>query len=410
MSPVRPSAGQRAGPADELVGHQVVADERHPAVDQAAAAGTRRAPRPGAPAPRRPARRTGRPRRPSPTSRPCPACRPRPCRPRPASGWATVPASMVVVTPLVTASTQARVAESSSSSPVWAACTGTAQAKIASPGGQVVGDRRADQAVAGEVLVGVDEARRDDRARAAEGGHAGVAAGRLGPVDHAEDRPVRHEDGGVDEDRPRRVHREHVVAGHDEVRGLGGRQVGRGCGAAPCGSNGQTVRPSAGTANLRACPGPSCSATTRPCSGTGTPSPAAPTWPASRSAVTLLGRDYVVWRDGDAAVVAAPDRCPHREAPLSLGRLVDGDLECAYHGWRFGRGGRCVLVPSAADGVPVPPKAHLGDRPCRRALRPRLALPRRAGGRHPGDRATTPTRATAGSTSTSSAGRPRPPG
>ncbi len=76
--------------------------------------------------------------------------------------------------------------------------------------------------------------------------------------------------------------------------------------------------------------------------------------------VTLLGRDYVVWRDGDAGIVAAPDRCPHREAPLSLGRLLDGDLECAYHGWRFGRGGRCVLVPSAADGVPVPPKAHLG--------------------------------------------------
>ena len=43
--------------------------------------------------------------------------------------------------------------------------------------------------------------------------------------------------------------------------------------------------------------------------------------------VTLLGRDYVVWRDGDAAVVAAPDRCPHREAPLSLGRLLEGDLE-----------------------------------------------------------------------------------
>jgi len=75
--------------------------------------------------------------------------------------------------------------------------------------------------------------------------------------------------------------------------------------------------------------------------------------------VRLLGRDYVVWRDGDGAVVAAPDRCPHREAPLSLGTLVDGDLECAYHGWRFGGGGRCVLVPSAADGVPVPPKAHL---------------------------------------------------
>jgi phenylpropionate dioxygenase-like ring-hydroxylating dioxygenase large terminal subunit len=75
--------------------------------------------------------------------------------------------------------------------------------------------------------------------------------------------------------------------------------------------------------------------------------------------VRLLGRDYVVWRDRAGAVVAAPDRCPHREAPLSIGHLDDGELQCAYHGWRFGEAGRCVLVPSANEGVPVPPKAHL---------------------------------------------------
>ena len=43
-------------------------------------------------------------------------------------------------------------------------------------------------------------------------------------------------------------------------------------------------------------------------------------------AVTLLGDPYVLWRAEDGAVVAAPDRCPHREAPLSLGRLTDGQL------------------------------------------------------------------------------------
>jgi phenylpropionate dioxygenase-like ring-hydroxylating dioxygenase large terminal subunit len=75
-------------------------------------------------------------------------------------------------------------------------------------------------------------------------------------------------------------------------------------------------------------------------------------------AVRLLGRDLVVWR-ASGGVVAAPDRCPHREAPLSIGRVDDGCLVCAYHGWTFGDGGRCVRVPSAADGVPVPPKSHL---------------------------------------------------
>jgi phenylpropionate dioxygenase-like ring-hydroxylating dioxygenase large terminal subunit len=76
-------------------------------------------------------------------------------------------------------------------------------------------------------------------------------------------------------------------------------------------------------------------------------------------AVTLLGLDYVVWRTTDGSVAAAPDRCPHREAPLSLGRVDGGCLECPYHGWTFGDGGRCVAVPSAPAGVPVPPTAHL---------------------------------------------------
>ncbi|MYB24776.1 MAG: aromatic ring-hydroxylating dioxygenase subunit alpha [Acidimicrobiia bacterium] len=76
-------------------------------------------------------------------------------------------------------------------------------------------------------------------------------------------------------------------------------------------------------------------------------------------AVRLLGRPYVLWRDPDGAVTASADRCPHREAPLSAGTVLDGRLRCCYHGWQFGTGGRCVLVPSAQPGVPIPPRAHL---------------------------------------------------
>ena len=35
-------------------------------------------------------------------------------------------------------------------------------------------------------------------------------------------------------------------------------------------------------------------------------------------------------------MIAAPDRCPHREAPLSLGSVEGGCLSCCYHGWTFG--------------------------------------------------------------------------
>jgi len=76
-------------------------------------------------------------------------------------------------------------------------------------------------------------------------------------------------------------------------------------------------------------------------------------------AVRLLGSDYVLWRSADGAVVAAPDRCPHREAPLSLGAVDNGELTCVYHGWTFGDAGRCLQVPSSGAQASVPKSAHL---------------------------------------------------
>jgi phenylpropionate dioxygenase-like ring-hydroxylating dioxygenase large terminal subunit len=76
-------------------------------------------------------------------------------------------------------------------------------------------------------------------------------------------------------------------------------------------------------------------------------------------ALTLLAKTYVLWRSSEGSLVAAPDRCPHREAPLSAGEVKDGVLTCPYHGWSFGDGGTCVSVPSSGPGATVPPTAHL---------------------------------------------------
>jgi phenylpropionate dioxygenase-like ring-hydroxylating dioxygenase large terminal subunit len=75
--------------------------------------------------------------------------------------------------------------------------------------------------------------------------------------------------------------------------------------------------------------------------------------------VRLLGNDYVLWRSASGALNAAPDRCPHRESPLSIGTVTGGCLVCPYHGWTFGDGGVCVEVPSSGRGRPVPRTAHL---------------------------------------------------
>jgi phenylpropionate dioxygenase-like ring-hydroxylating dioxygenase large terminal subunit len=68
--------------------------------------------------------------------------------------------------------------------------------------------------------------------------------------------------------------------------------------------------------------------------------------PGRPKAIRLAGVDVVLWRDSSGEAHAWQDRCPHRGAKLSLGR-VDGDvLVCGYHGWNYGVDGKCVRMPS----------------------------------------------------------------
>ena len=62
----------------------------------------------------------------------------------------------------------------------------------------------------------------------------------------------------------------------------------------------------------------------------------------------VLERDLVVYRNEDGSVSALDDACPHRLAPLSLGRLVGDAVECGYHGLTFDGCGRCVRAPGVA--------------------------------------------------------------
>lgn len=68
-------------------------------------------------------------------------------------------------------------------------------------------------------------------------------------------------------------------------------------------------------------------------------------------AVELMGAPLVVFRDGRGQPGVLVDRCPHRNAPLSAGRVHRGDLECGYHGWRFDGTGRCTAIPGLDGAV-----------------------------------------------------------
>lgn len=66
---------------------------------------------------------------------------------------------------------------------------------------------------------------------------------------------------------------------------------------------------------------------------------------------TLAGENIVLFRTSAGEPVAFYDTCPHRSVPLSMGKLVDDTLQCAYHGLCFDKSGQCVKVPGQ-DRIP----------------------------------------------------------
>lgn len=68
--------------------------------------------------------------------------------------------------------------------------------------------------------------------------------------------------------------------------------------------------------------------------------------------VELLGEALVIARLAGVAV-AFTDQCPHRFARLSDGAIVGDELQCPYHGWRFGSTGACTLIPALGPDSPA---------------------------------------------------------
>ncbi len=66
---------------------------------------------------------------------------------------------------------------------------------------------------------------------------------------------------------------------------------------------------------------------------------------------TVLGMPLALFRGTSGAVAALLDRCPHRNAPLSRGRVVADRLQCAYHGWQFDGGGTCRAIPGLCGAI-----------------------------------------------------------
>ena len=68
----------------------------------------------------------------------------------------------------------------------------------------------------------------------------------------------------------------------------------------------------------------------------------------------IIGKRVALFRDSAGTVGAVLDRCPHRGIELSLGRVCDSSIQCAYHGWRIDRSGVVISAPGIRRMDPAP--------------------------------------------------------
>jgi phenylpropionate dioxygenase-like ring-hydroxylating dioxygenase large terminal subunit len=71
--------------------------------------------------------------------------------------------------------------------------------------------------------------------------------------------------------------------------------------------------------------------------------------PRPVKAVRVLGEDLVLFKNQNEYGLMER-HCPHRGADLAYGRLEEGGLRCAFHGWLFDVRGRCLATPAEPEG------------------------------------------------------------
>lgn len=74
--------------------------------------------------------------------------------------------------------------------------------------------------------------------------------------------------------------------------------------------------------------------------------------PGKVLARTVLNEWLAVFRDEEGRAVALQDRCLHRSAQLSKGRVEEGRLRCPYHGWVYDGSGAVTSIPAEGKNKP----------------------------------------------------------
>jgi len=79
--------------------------------------------------------------------------------------------------------------------------------------------------------------------------------------------------------------------------------------------------------------------------------------------VHALDQAFVLFRDEHGSVHCLSDICVHKGGSLCRGKIVDGAVECPYHGWRYNGQGNCVAIPSLGPDDRIPTRARVDSYP-----------------------------------------------
>lgn len=72
---------------------------------------------------------------------------------------------------------------------------------------------------------------------------------------------------------------------------------------------------------------------------------------------SLYDEPLVLFKNQDGRLGCLSDLCPHRATKLSHGQIIDGKIECLYHGWQFATDGQCLHIPQLPKEATIPKNA-----------------------------------------------------
>lgn len=81
--------------------------------------------------------------------------------------------------------------------------------------------------------------------------------------------------------------------------------------------------------------------------------------PGKPIGLTRMGEKLVLWKSSDSKVHCVSDKCCHRGAALSAGKVMHDVVACPFHGFEYDGTGKVVRIPANGKNAPVPDRYHV---------------------------------------------------